>query len=214
VHPNFRGFDGFVQLSDFRGLKTQKFPQYPYRSTHSAAMEAPKPPTRYPCWTQKPWRLAAQVGAVVPRKLPFTPEEDAMLLGLVRQLGHKHWLYIASWMPHRSPRQCRERWLNYLNPELSQSPWTPAEDDTLRAKYAELGPKWVKISKCLSNRSVNNIKNRALVLDKADKRLRMAACARAKDGEAKKGGDPLEPFFADTIIDIFEDEMSHIFSLF
>jgi hypothetical protein len=177
-------------------------------------MEVPKLPTAYPGWTRKPWRLTAQAGSIVPRKLPFTPEEDAMLLGLVRQLGHKDWQYIASWMGRRSARQCRERWVNYVNPELSQSPWTPAEDTALRAKYAELGPKWVKISKCLPNRSVNNIKNRTLVLEKADKRLRMAACARAKDGESKKGGDPLESLFADTVIDIFEDEMSHIFSLF
>lgn len=41
----------------------------------------------------------------------WTPQEDAQLTQLVQQLGEGNWIRIATQMPGRSNRQCRERWL-------------------------------------------------------------------------------------------------------
>ena len=46
---------------------------------------------------------------------PWLPEEDAMLRQLVHQFGSRHWALIASHIPGRPGKQCRERWLNHLN---------------------------------------------------------------------------------------------------
>ena len=83
---------------------------------------------------------------------------------LVMQFGAKDWIKISQLMETRNPRQCRERWNNYVNPALRTDPWTPEEDMLLDQKFAEYGPKWNKISKFFVNRSDNNIRNRWMMI--------------------------------------------------
>ena len=97
-------------------------------------------------------------------KIKFTEEEDMKLHSLVLQFGAKDWIKISQLMETRNPRQCRERWNNYVNPALRTDPWTPEEDMLLDQKYAEYGPKWNKISKFFVNRSDNNIRNRWMMI--------------------------------------------------
>lgn len=60
----------------------------------------------------------------------------------------------------RTPKQCRERWSNHLNPELKKTPWTSEEDERLIACQAELGNTWTRIAAHLPGRSENEVKNR------------------------------------------------------
>ena len=79
-------------------------------------------------------------------KIKFTPNEDILLLNAVQSLGIGDWHVIASRVPGRNARQCRERWNNYVNPSLIRSPWTTEEDKFLLEKYQELGPHWRTIA--------------------------------------------------------------------
>lgn len=94
------------------------------------------------------------------RRQLFSYEEDEQLKKLVEQFGDKDWKFIARKMPGRSTRQCRERYKNYLSPEIKNGPWTKEEDELLREKYNEYGPHWSSISKFFKSRSDVNIKNR------------------------------------------------------
>lgn len=94
----------------------------------------------------------------------FTSEEDQMLVHLVSIFGTHSWRRIAQQMSRRSTRQCRERYLNYLSPELKNGPWTYAEDQVLLKKVAEYGTCWSKISRFFESRSDINIKNRYALL--------------------------------------------------
>lgn len=58
-------------------------------------------------------------------KRKFTPEEDARLIQLVQEYGISNWIKIASMLGTRHSRRCRERYLNYLSPNVSLSPFTP-----------------------------------------------------------------------------------------
>jgi hypothetical protein len=114
-------------------------------------------------------------------------------------------------MGHRTARQCRERWVNYLNPILSKSPWTSGEDAILRARFAEFGPKWVKLTEFLPTRSANDIKNRRFVLERRDRRRAKETTRPVK--ETPEDNDPIGRLFAGVQFDIFTDGMSHIFLL-
>jgi hypothetical protein len=46
-------------------------------------------------------------------KGPWTDEEDAKVLDLVATHGAKRWSLIASHLPGRIGKQCRERWYYY-----------------------------------------------------------------------------------------------------
>ena len=93
-------------------------------------------------------------------RVNFTEAEDAKLIELVNQFGDVEWMKIADNMPGRNIRQCRERWLNYLSPDLDKGPWTREEDNLLLQKYQEIGPKWKAISTLFPKRTDISLKNR------------------------------------------------------
>ena len=90
----------------------------------------------------------------------FTHDEDQYLRQLIAQYGDNNWPIVAYYMPGRTPRQCRERYIGYLSPNLKNTPWTPEEDLLLLQKLQELGPKWMKMVPFFEGRSDSNIKNR------------------------------------------------------
>jgi hypothetical protein len=74
--------------------------------------------------------------------------------------GTSDWLVIAALLGSRNPRQCRERFSNYLAPSLRREPWSSEEDALIIEQYAVHGAKWSKIAKLFANRSENAIRNR------------------------------------------------------
>jgi hypothetical protein len=99
-------------------------------------------------------------------KLKFRPEEDELLVSIVRDHGVKDWIKVASLMGTRNARQCRERYKNYLDPDLRRGDWTDQEDQLLEAKHQEFGAKWNKIARYFVNRSDISLRNRWMMLDR------------------------------------------------
>jgi len=95
-----------------------------------------------------------------PKKQKFSQEEDQLLTSLVQKYGTDDWIKVSEEMENRNPRQCRERWNNYVNPSLQNDQWTYEEDCLLVSKYAEYGSHWNKVSKFFPKRSDNAVRNR------------------------------------------------------
>jgi hypothetical protein len=78
----------------------------------------------------------------------------------VAKHGENHWTDVSLELGTRSARQCRERFRNYLSPNLKNEPWTDAEDQVLAEKFGIFGPKWSVIVGFFPTRSEVNLKNR------------------------------------------------------
>jgi hypothetical protein len=111
-----------------------------------------------------------EAGSFLRPHAKFTPDEDALLRSLVERFGTVDWNLIAERIPGRNPRQCKERWMNYLTPDLNGSGWTREEDWLLITKQRELGSKWVRIAKFFPNRTDAMVKNRFNRLKRRDQK--------------------------------------------
>jgi hypothetical protein len=87
-------------------------------------------------------------------------EEDNLLRNMVEQNGPQNWKQIAAEVPGRTAKQCRERWIEQLDPTLKHGDWTEEEDQLLIEQHQLWGNRWVKIARNFPNRRDNDIKNR------------------------------------------------------
>jgi hypothetical protein len=108
----------------------------------------------------------------------FTTQEDQLLENAIQQFGTSDWDAIARQLPGRSPRQCRERWLTYLAPDVNRTPWSTDKDGLLFDVVRTHGPKWGTLVGFFCNRTQHNIKNRWNTIVRKAKALGLEASDR------------------------------------
>ena len=97
------------------------------------------------------------------KKRPWKTWEDAELVNLIDKHG-RCWSKIAKYLGNRTGKQVRNRYLNYLEPNLNLGEFTPEENQILMALHAEYGNRWVLIAKHLPGRGEGQIKNQVYCL--------------------------------------------------
>lgn len=93
------------------------------------------------------------------RRGPWVPEEDQLLMQLVREQGPNNWVRISQHIHYRSPKQCRERFHQNLKPTLNREPISADEGLLIERLVNEMGKRWAEIARRLGNRSDNAVKN-------------------------------------------------------
>lgn len=98
------------------------------------------------------------------RKL-WTDEEDRLLRRETATKGadDSAWADIAALMKQfgykKTAKQCRERWMNHINPELLRSEWRPEDNKRLLDLHEKTGSHWKNIAVHFPGRTDNSIKN-------------------------------------------------------
>ena len=95
----------------------------------------------------------------VERKGNWTEQEDLLLLQWVEVHGPNKWTECARRIDGRCGKQCRERWMNTLDPRVKRGNWKEEEQMNIFLQMQENWSSWATISKHLPGRTENAIKN-------------------------------------------------------
>jgi hypothetical protein len=133
-------------------------------------------------FTQSPKQIMLKVNEIhksgTLRPGIWSKTEDDLLQALI-QKSKKKWGKIAAVLNKevhnnlniRSGKQCKERWNNYLNPEVERGPWKLEDDVKVLKSFKEFGKKWSLITRLVKNRTesaVKKIKQNLNSIDRVD----------------------------------------------
>ncbi|RKP37962.1 Homeodomain-like protein, partial [Dimargaris cristalligena] len=100
-------------------------------------------------------RWAKSINPII-RRGRWTPAEDRALIAAVEIFGPTQWRQVQLYVSSRTDVQCRERYMNTLNPDVNQGPWTPQEDRALIRVVQDIGlGKWSQVATRMDNRTDN-----------------------------------------------------------
>ena len=93
------------------------------------------------------------------KKNPWLPHEDDEVIRLINLYGQS-WSKISGIIKNRTGKQVRDRYLNYLRPDLKDENFSEEEDQLLVSLYLKFGNRWSKIANGIPGRSECQVKNR------------------------------------------------------
>jgi myb proto-oncogene protein len=115
------------------------------------------------------------LGSLSGRHGPWTKEEDDTLANCISG-GVTKWSKIAAEIPGRNGKQCRDRWLNHLDPNIKKGGWSELEDKTLVDAHDKLGNRWCDIAKLLPGKSDQRARGRWTSLSRTRRPKHQACC--------------------------------------
>ncbi|XP_037952206.1 snRNA-activating protein complex subunit 4-like [Teleopsis dalmanni] len=98
---------------------------------------------------------------------PFSPEEDLLLIGLVKKYGEKFNAIPRQMFPDRTILQLRNRYLNTLKHRHRNTTWTYEDDKKLAEFVSEHGTSsWLQCAELLGNHTRTSCRTRYLTIKK------------------------------------------------
>lgn len=93
------------------------------------------------------------------KKGNWREDEDQLLLEWVEANGPQNWTECSKKIRGRCGKQCRERWVNALDPRIKRGNWEEQEHALIFEQMKANWSSWTLISKKLPGRTENAIKN-------------------------------------------------------
>jgi myb proto-oncogene protein len=96
------------------------------------------------------------------KKGKWTMEDDARMAEAVKKHGVSNWAAVAALVPGRTNMQCRQRWVESLDPDINTGKWTMEEDAKLTEAVKKQGKEWVAVAAVVPGRTNHQCRQRWL----------------------------------------------------
>lgn len=95
--------------------------------------------------------------------------EDEILKSAVMKYGQNQWARIASLLQHKSAKQCKARWSEWLDPAIKKTEWTREEEEKLLHLVKIMPTSWRTIAPQIGRTAAQCLEHYQKLLDQARK---------------------------------------------
>ncbi|KAI5960565.1 CEF1 [Candida pseudojiufengensis] len=129
----------------------------------------------------------------------WTNIEDEILKAAVQKYGSNQWARVSSLLPKKTAQQAKSRWVEWLNPLINKSDWTPEQDKRLIEVHKVLPNQWRSISTIIGRTATQCVERYQHLIDKT---------YGIENNEFKLSGPGIEtlPATGQPSIQIFDEE--------
>ncbi|KAI8072961.1 pre-mRNA splicing factor component-domain-containing protein [Gongronella butleri] len=97
--------------------------------------------------------------------------EDEILKAAVSKYGKNQWARISSLLVRKSPKQCKARWYEWLDPSIKKTEWTKDEDEKLLHLAKLMPTQWRTIAPIVGRTPAQCLERYQRLLDEAEQSL-------------------------------------------
>ncbi|KDN51356.1 hypothetical protein K437DRAFT_273005 [Tilletiaria anomala UBC 951] len=111
----------------------------------------------------------------------WTNVEDEILKSAISKYGKNQWARISSLLVRKTPKQCKARWTEWLDPAIKKTDWSKEEDEKLLHMAKLMPTQWRTIAPIVGRTANQCLERYQKLLDEAEARDRA-------EGEGRDAG--------------------------
>ena len=96
--------------------------------------------------------------------------EDEILKAAVSKYGMNQWARISSLLVRKTPKQCKARWYEWLDPSIKKTEWSKEEDEKLLHLAKLMPTQWRTIAQIVGRTATQCLERYSKLLDEAEAR--------------------------------------------
>ena len=100
----------------------------------------------------------------------WTNIEDEVLKASVSKYGLNQWARVSSLLARKTPKQCKARWVEWLDPSIRKIEWSKEEDEKLLHLAKLMPTQWRTIAPMVGRTATQSLERYQKLLDEAEAR--------------------------------------------
>jgi pre-mRNA-splicing factor CDC5/CEF1 len=94
--------------------------------------------------------------------------EDEVLKAAIAKYGKNQWARISSLLVRKTPKQCKARWYEWLDPSIKKTEWSKTEDEKLMHLAKIMPTQWRTIAPAVGRTATQCLERYQKLLDEAE----------------------------------------------
>ncbi|KAI0792943.1 pre-mRNA splicing factor component-domain-containing protein [Abortiporus biennis] len=115
--------------------------------------------------------------------------EDEVLKAAIAKYGKNQWARISSLLVRKTPKQCKARWYEWLDPSIKKTEWSKTEDEKLLHLAKLMPTQWRTIAPIVGRTATQCLERYQKLLDEAEAKESEELGLAGPGGEAGPSAD-------------------------
>ncbi|KAJ7632336.1 pre-mRNA splicing factor component-domain-containing protein [Roridomyces roridus] len=117
--------------------------------------------------------------------------EDEVLKAAIAKYGKNQWARISSLLVRKTPKQCKARWYEWLDPSIKKTEWSKTEDEKLLHLAKLMPTQWRTIAPIVGRTAVQCLERYQKLLDEAEAKENEELGLTGPDGDSGPSADDI-----------------------